>query len=52
MKIPRPAREEILDHLYQFKTATSDELVAIDPDAVDKLRRFKRAGYVEVLDGL
>ena len=52
VKIPRPVREEILDHLYQFKTATSDELAAIDPDASSKLRRFKKLGYVrEVTDG-
>jgi len=52
VKIPRPVREEILDHLYQFKTATSDELATIDPDARSKLRRFKQLGYVrEVTDG-
>lgn len=50
-KIPSPDREEILDHLYEFKTATRDELFAIDGGARGKLTTFVKKGYVEELTG-
>ena len=46
-RIPGPNRDVILDHLYEFKTATFDELLAIDRDARGKIRDYKRAGYIE-----
>ncbi len=52
VKIPTPKREEVLDHLYEFSTATSDELQAIDPEAKGKLYKFKKAGYVEEINEL
>ena len=51
VRVPRSGREEILDHLYEFKTATFDELLAIDKDARRKLAEWERRGYVEVLGG-
>lgn len=42
VKIPAQQREEILDHLYENKTATRDELLAIDKDASRKLRQFSK----------
>jgi len=47
VRIPRPDRDDVLDHLYEFKTATEDELVAIDSEAKSKLSRLAKAGYVE-----
>jgi len=46
VKIPADGREPILDHLYEFKTATRDELVTMDKDANYKLREFIHAGLV------
>ena len=51
VKVPSPDREVILDHLYEFKTATRDELLAIDGGASTKLSTFTRKGYVEELNG-
>ena len=50
-KIPSPNRDEVLDHLYEFKTATRDELLAIDGDARSKLARYVKNGYVEEING-
>lgn len=47
VKIPRPKRDDLLDHLYEFKTSTLDELIAIDKDARSKLSKYIKAGYVE-----
>ena len=49
VRIPSADRVDLLDHIYEFKTATIDELIAIDKDARDILRKYK--SYVEVLDG-
>lgn len=51
VRIPSPSREVVLDHLYEFKTATRDELLAIDSDARNKLRTFISKGYVEEING-
>lgn len=51
VKVPGPNRESVLDHLYEFKVATLDELKAIDTDAPTKLREFVKAGFVEELGG-
>lgn len=40
VKVPGQSREPILDHLYEFKTSTHDELLALDGDARSKLRGF------------
>lgn len=50
-RVPGPNRETVLDHLYTFKTATDEELEAIDKDAKTKLREYRRKGYVEELLG-
>lgn len=50
-KIPGPNRDAVLDHIYEFKTATFDELLIVDKDARNKLREYKSKGYVEELDG-
>lgn len=39
-KIPSGSREPILDHLHEFKTATQDDLLAIEDNARSKLRDF------------
>jgi len=49
VKVPGPNRDEILDHLYEFKTATLDELLAIDKGAREKVSGYKKSGYVEEL---
>jgi len=46
VRVPNQVREEILDHLYEFKTARREELIAIDKDAISKLAKFKREGLV------
>lgn len=47
VKVPSNAREEILDYLYEYKTATRDELLLIDKDASEKLSEYKREYLVE-----
>lgn len=51
-RIPGSGRDVILDHIYEFKTATRDELEAIDKDARSKLRGYIHKGYVEELNGV
>ena len=51
-RVPGPGRSGILDHLYEFKTATRDELLAIDSNARGKLVEYVKKGYVEELDGV
>jgi len=51
-KVPGPNRDEILDYLYEWKTATLDELLIVDKGAKDRLREFTRKGYAEELDGV
>ena len=46
VKVPGQVREEILDHLYEFKTARLEELKILDKEAVTKLNKFKREGLV------
>lgn len=46
VRVPGQAREEILDHLYEFQTSRREELVAIDKDAISKLAKFQREGLV------
>ena len=48
-RIPRPERDPILDHLYEFKTSTLEELTAISEDARTKLAKYTKLGYVEEL---
>ena len=53
VRVPRQNREEILDYLYQYKTAPLDELLTVDKNANSKLRTFERKlGYVEAIDGI
>ena len=47
VRVPGPEREPILDHLYEFRTASFDELLALDKEARDKLRLFISKGLVE-----
>lgn len=47
VRVPGPEREPILDHLYEFRTASLDELLALDKEARDKLRLFISKGLVE-----
>ena len=47
VRVPGPEREPILDHLYEFRTASLDELLALDKEARDKLRLFIGKGIVE-----
>jgi len=46
VRVPGQVREEILDHLYEFKTVRQEELITLDKDAVSKLAKFKREGLV------
>lgn len=46
VRVPNQVRDEILDHLYEFKTARLEELKALDGEAVSKLSRYKREGLV------
>ena len=46
VKVPTQQREGILDFLYENKTATRDELLAIGKDASSKLRQFSREHLV------
>lgn len=50
-RVPNPNRCPVLDHLYEFKTASRDELLALSRDARSKLSEYARKGYVEELNG-
>lgn len=47
VRVPLAERSFLLDHLYEFKTASLDELTTIDKEAREKLQAYKRSGYVE-----
>lgn len=46
VKVPSRLREPILDHLHEFKTATRDELLAIEDSGRSKLRDFVGNGLI------
>lgn len=46
VRVPGKARDEILDHLYEFKTAREEELLALCTDARTRLNKFKRERLV------
>jgi len=50
-RIPGPNRDAVLDHIYEFKTASLDELLVVDKEARSKLNEYQRKGYVEELTG-
>jgi len=51
VRIPSPEREPILDHLYEFKTGTEAELLAVDGDGKRKIKKFLgKDHYIEELN--
>ena len=50
-KIPGPNRDGILDQLYEFKTCTEEELLVVSKDARERIRDYRRKGYIEEISG-
>jgi len=46
-QVPSASREPIIDHLYEFKVASKDELLALSKDGRVTLREYLAKDYVE-----